>query len=73
VHIFKAVHNLSENKKFGHHPQAMGYVCANFFISTICGFCSSMWKKYALFRRFSAYFSYLWQIMAQLENFLPKI
>jgi len=43
MHIFKAMHGLLENKKFGHHPQAMGYGCANFHISTIC--CGSAWRR----------------------------
>jgi len=38
AYFFKAVHSLLENKKFRHHPHTMGYVYANFLISTICGF-----------------------------------
>jgi len=36
MHNFKAVYSLSENKKFEHHPGAMGYVCDNIRISAIC-------------------------------------
>jgi len=36
--ILAKVKNISENKKLGHYPDTMGYVCANFRISTILGF-----------------------------------
>jgi len=50
-------YNSSENKKFVHHPQVMGYVCPNFCISTIRGFCRSAGKRMRSFLRFFANFA----------------
>jgi len=50
AYFFKqCIVSLSESKNFGHHPQAMGYVCGNFRVSSICGFCGSTWRRMCFF------------------------
>jgi len=60
-------------KKFEHHPQAIGYACAKFSISTIYGFCSSAWRRMCSFWAFSGLFLTFWgQILLQSKNFFQK-
>jgi len=73
--MFKAVHSLSENKTFGHHPHTMRYVCANFcFFSAICGFWGSSWRRMcSFFGRFWPIFGVFLQILPQLKTFSKSL
>jgi len=67
--FLKAVHSLLENKKFGHHPQAMGYACAIFSIFSVYAFCGSVWRRMCTFSQF---FWVFLQIFLQLKDFFQK-
>jgi len=49
---------------------AMGYVCANFSISTICGFIGSAWSKMCSFGVFGLFFA---DFFAALKELFSKI
>jgi len=69
--LYAAVHNL-KTKKFRHHSHTMGYVCANFRISTGFGFSGSVEKNVLIFCIFGLFWRFVLQILPQLKNF-PKI
>jgi len=66
--LFAFKHNLSENKKFRHHPHTMGYVCANFRIS----------MRYRVVKKLAHFFAFcpflgVFANFATIKNFFQKI
>jgi len=67
--LFPFRHNLSVNKKFGHHSRTTGYACVNFCISTIFAFWGSACSSCSCYAYFWCFFL---QILPYFKNFLQK-
>jgi len=68
--LFPFRHNLSENKKFGHHPHTMGYVCANLHISTVW-FLQQCMEKNVLFLVFFTFFPSNFAMVKNFKRIIP--